>query len=101
MTFQSLSMPDPIDYKANVAAAGQMVHDLQVTKLESEPITSSGTNDAQKRATASIDRPDTIQQARQIRQPPSLFREQLHGLLPPSYELNDYELRERPMTMCG
>ena len=28
-----------------------------------------------------------------------LSREQLDGLLPPSHELDDYELRERPMTM--
>ena len=33
--------------------------------------------------------------------PTALTQEQLHGLLPPSHELDDYELGERPMTLHG
>ncbi|TKA41983.1 hypothetical protein B0A54_06664 [Friedmanniomyces endolithicus] len=33
--------------------------------------------------------------------PPVLLREQLDGLLPAGLELEDYELRERPMSMYG
>ena len=45
--------------------------------------------------------PNRLAVRTRIRSEHALTREQLHGSMPPSHELGDYEIRERPMSMMA
>ena len=83
--------------------------DVDTLEMQSSRDASEASNTSAGRDTNANSLRQTTQVQRKVldkrysppRQPPHLLEEQLFGLLPPSHELDEYELRERPMTVCG
>ena len=105
--FEAIYPPQPTENCSQVVRPGAIIRELQAgTKTDGEPprhIKTQANADVQlpiRHVTSDITHRYPWERPR-IAVEAAISREQLEGLLPPSCELDDYELGERPMTMHG